>query len=141
MTVALLDALVLARSGFHHSADYRSVMVFGEAREVTDEAEKLGALEAFIEHVFPGLLAGAAGRPPAGAQATAVLWVELSEASAKVRDGGPHDDAGDEGWPTWACIVWLPDGGGPFRAGRARAAGDGASGLNAALGFAEGDDA
>jgi hypothetical protein len=107
VTVSHADALVLARSGFNHSIDYRSVMVIGEAREVTDEAEKLDALEAFTEHLFPGRWATLRPATRQELKATAVLWVDLSESSAKIREGGPHDDPGDETWPTWAGTIPL----------------------------------
>jgi hypothetical protein len=141
VTVAHLDALVLARSGFHHSVDYRSVMVFGEARTVTDEAEKLGALEAFIEHLFPGRWAEL--RPATGKElkATAVLWVELTEASAKVREGGPHDDPGDEAWPTWAGVIPLRGVAGPAEPDEHVPSGMEPPVLNAALGVADEDRA
>jgi hypothetical protein len=141
VTVAHLDALVLARSGFHHSVDYRSVMVFGEAGEVTDEAEKLGALEAFIEHLFPGRWAELRPASRNELKATAVLWVELTEASAKVREGGAHDDPGDEKWPTWAGVIPLRAVAGPADPDEHVPPGMGPPALNAALGFDVGDTA
>jgi len=105
VTASLLDGLVLARSGFDHSVNYRSVMVLGRAYAVEDEAEMLAALEAFIEHLFPGRWAQL--RPPTRQElkATTVLWMDLGEASAKVRADGVHDEPGDETWPVWAGVV------------------------------------
>ena len=105
VTVSLLDGLVLARSGFDHSVNYRSVMVLGRAHAVEDEAEVLAALEAFVEHLYPGRWAKL--RPPTRQElkATSVLWIDLDEASAKVRDDGVHDEPGDETWPVWAGVV------------------------------------
>ena len=105
VTATLLDGLVLARSGFNHSMNYRSAMVLGRAELVTGEDDRLEALRAFVEHVFPGrwdLL-----RPPTRLElkATTILWTGLREASVKVRTGGPHDDREDETWPVWAGVV------------------------------------
>ena len=105
VSVFHLDALVLARSGFNHSIDYRSVMLLGHAYEVEDGEEKRGALRAFVEHLYPGRWDDL--RPPTGQElkATTVLWMEIAEASAKVRDVGAHDEPGDETWPTWAGSI------------------------------------
>jgi hypothetical protein len=107
LTVTLLDALVLARSAFHHSANYRSVVVFGRARLVDDTDEKLAALEAFAEHIAPGRWAEV--RPPSAVElkATKVLALSLSEASAKVRTGPPSDDAEDYALRVWAGVIPL----------------------------------
>ncbi len=97
LTVTLVDGLVLARSAFHHSINYRSVVVFGVAHEVEDWEEKRLALAAFVDHVVPGRNAGT--RPPSEAElrATRVVKVEIMEASAKVRTGGPKDEPEDLG--------------------------------------------
>src|SRR5882724_5651059 len=97
VTVTLLDGLVLARSAFHHSMNYRSVVVLGVAAEVTDEAEKVRGLEAIVEHVVPGRWREV--RPPSAQElrATMVLRLPVVEASAKVRSGGPLDAAEDLG--------------------------------------------
>jgi nitroimidazol reductase NimA-like FMN-containing flavoprotein (pyridoxamine 5'-phosphate oxidase superfamily) len=102
VTVTLVDGLVLARSAFHHSLNYRSVVVFGRARVVVAEEEKLTALHAFTEHVAPGRWAEV--RPPTGAEldATLVLALQLTEASAKVRTGPPLDDEEDYALAVWA---------------------------------------
>jgi len=106
-TVTLLDGLVLARSAFHHSMNYRSVVILGVAAEVTEPAERLRALEAIVEHVAPGRWAQV--RPPNERElkATMVLRLPIAEASAKLRTGGPLDDAEDLGWPCWAGHVPL----------------------------------
>ena len=107
ITVTLLDGLVLARSAFHHSMNYRSVVILGVATEVTDDAERLHALEAIVEHVNPGRWAQV--RPPNERElkATMVLRLPIAEASAKIRTGPPLDDAEDLGWPCWAGEVPL----------------------------------
>jgi uncharacterized protein len=105
LTVTHLDGFVLARSAFHHSVNYRSVVVLGRAVAVTDPAEKMAALEAFMERVTPGRWAEV--RPPDARElkATAVLRIDLGEASAKLRTGGSHDDEGDLASPAWAGVV------------------------------------
>ncbi|MFL5305038.1 MAG: pyridoxamine 5'-phosphate oxidase family protein [Polyangia bacterium] len=107
VTVTLIDGLVLARSAFHHSLNYRSVVLFGVARELTDGDEKAAALAAVVEHLLPGRFA--AVRPPNAKElaATRVLAVPIDTASAKRRTGGPLDDAEDEGWPCWAGEIPL----------------------------------
>ncbi len=105
VTVTLLDGLVLARAAFHHSFNYRSAMVLGRTRLVTDFNEKDAALRALVEHIVPGR--GADVRPGDAKElaATAVLAVPLEEASAKVRRGGPVDDEEDYGLPVWAGVL------------------------------------
>ncbi len=107
VTVSLLDGLVLARSAFHHSMNYRSVVVLGEARAVEGRSAKRAALEAIVEHVAPGRSREA--RPPTDAEVDGTLVVELpiSEASAKVRRGPPVDDAEDLSVACWAGVVPL----------------------------------
>jgi len=102
LTVTLLDGLVLARSAFHHSMNYRSVTVLGNPVEVTGREEKLRALHVVVEHVVPGRAAGS--RPPSERELAATLVVKLpvSEAAAKVRTGPPLDDAEDVGLAHWA---------------------------------------
>ena len=102
VTVTLVDGLVLARSAFHHSINYRSVVVFGRAREVTDEAEKRAALRAFTEHVAPGRWAEVREPNESELAATAVIALPLEEASAKVRVGPPVDDEEDYALKVWA---------------------------------------
>lgn len=105
VTVTHLDGLVLARSGFNHSVNYRSVMVLGTAHLVTDETELDASLEALIEHLYPGRWAELRPMTAKERKATAVLWLDLAEASAKIRADVNHDDEGDESWPTWGGVV------------------------------------
>jgi nitroimidazol reductase NimA-like FMN-containing flavoprotein (pyridoxamine 5'-phosphate oxidase superfamily) len=107
VTVTLIDGLVLARSVFHHSMNYRSVVIFGRARVVESEEEKLAALLAFTEHVAPARWQEV--RPPNRQElnATLVLALPLKEASAKVRTGPPIDDEEDYALPVWAGVVPL----------------------------------
>jgi uncharacterized protein len=102
VTITLIDGLVLARSAFHHSMNYRSVLIFGRMTIVEDAAEKDAALHALVEHVVPGRMAEA--RPPSDSELrkTSVLRLPITEASAKVRTGGPIDDAEDLELPVWA---------------------------------------
>jgi nitroimidazol reductase NimA-like FMN-containing flavoprotein (pyridoxamine 5'-phosphate oxidase superfamily) len=107
VTVTLLDGLVLARSWFHHSMNYRSVVVRGEAALVTDAAERDRAFEAIVNHVVPGR--AAESRPPDAKEraATAILRVPLVEVSLKHREGGVNDDEADLALPHWAGVVPL----------------------------------
>lgn len=105
VTVTHLDGLVLARSGFNHSVNYRSVMVLGTAHLVTDETELDASLEALIEHLYPGRWAELRPMTAKERKATTVLWLALAEASAKIRADVNHDDEGDESWPTWGGVV------------------------------------
>jgi nitroimidazol reductase NimA-like FMN-containing flavoprotein (pyridoxamine 5'-phosphate oxidase superfamily) len=107
VTVTLVDGLVLARSGMHHSLEYRSVVAFGNARVVRDDAEKRRALAAVLDHVASGRSTDS--RPPNARElaATAVIALDLVEVSAKVRTGGPLDDPEDIELPHWAGIVPL----------------------------------
>jgi hypothetical protein len=102
VTVTLLDGLVLARSQFHHSMNYRSVVVLGRASEIVEPDEKRRALESIVEHVASGRAASV--RPPNGKElrATRVVAIALDEASAKVRTGPPKDDEEDYALPVWA---------------------------------------
>jgi uncharacterized protein len=107
VTVTLLDGIVLARSAFHHSFQYRSVMVLGRTQLVTDPSEKDAALEALVEHFVPGRTADARAGTRREVAATAVLAVPLEEVSAKVRTGDPKDDEEDYALPVWAGILPL----------------------------------
>ncbi|MFL6212080.1 MAG: pyridoxamine 5'-phosphate oxidase family protein [Pyrinomonadaceae bacterium] len=102
VTVTLVDGLVLARSAFHHSMNYRSVIVFGRAQVVADEVEKMAALHALTEHIAPGRWAAVRQPNQQELNATLVLAVPLAEASAKVRTGPPIDDEEDYALPVWA---------------------------------------
>jgi uncharacterized protein len=105
LTVTHLDGLVLARSGFHHSINYRSAMLFGTAFLVADPDEKARALDAFIDRLGQGRAASL--RPPTGQElkATTVLRLAVEEASAKIRTGPPVDDDADYGLPIWAGVI------------------------------------
>jgi hypothetical protein len=107
VSVTLVDALVLARASFHHSMNYRSVVIFSQASKVEDPVEKLLALNAIVEHVVPGRTSDA--RPPSDAELRASLVVRLpiEEFSAKVRVGPPIDDKEDLGLPIWAGVIPL----------------------------------
>ncbi|MYT75775.1 MULTISPECIES: pyridoxamine 5'-phosphate oxidase family protein [unclassified Streptomyces] len=114
LTVTHVDGLVLARSAFHHSINYRSVVIHGTAHQVTDADEKRRALDALVDHVVPGR---AADSRPANAKelaATAVLSLDLAEVSAKVRTGGPNDEPEDMDLPHWSGVVPLQKGYGPL---------------------------
>ena len=105
VTVTLLDGLVIARSAFHHSMNYRSAVVFGTAREVTEREEKLRALDALVEHVVKGRSAETRPANEKELRQTMVLALPIEEASAKVRTGGPVDDEEDYALPYWAGVV------------------------------------
>ncbi|HUF18309.1 MAG TPA: pyridoxamine 5'-phosphate oxidase family protein, partial [Thermoanaerobaculia bacterium] len=107
VTVTLLDGLVLARSAFHHSMNYRSVVVFGTAREIADGEEKFLALETITEHIAPGRWSASRQPNPAELKATTVLALPLKEASAKIRTGPPKDDEEDYELPVWAGVAPL----------------------------------
>jgi hypothetical protein len=107
VTVTLLDGLVLARSAFHHSMNYRSVVVFGTATPVTEPGAKLAALEALIERIHPGRWSEARQPTDAELRQTLVVAVPLDEASAKVRTGPPIDDAEDYALDVWAGEIPL----------------------------------
>ncbi len=105
--VTLLDGLVLARSAFNHSMNYRSVMVYGAAREVTDPEEKWEAQRALVEHVVPGRSADARMPNDKEMRQTTILAIPLDEASAKVRTGPPKDAEDDYGLAVWAGEIPL----------------------------------
>ena len=107
VTATLVDGLVLARSAFHHSVNYRSVVVFGRARAVTDPDEQRTALGALVDHVVAGRNDDV--RPPSESElrSTLVLALPIDEASAKVRTGPPIDDPEDHELPHWAGVLPL----------------------------------
>lgn len=105
LTVTLLDGLVLARSAYHHSMNYRSVVLFGTAEPVVDPAEKMIALKAFTEHVMAGRWDDVRSPNKAELAATSVLSLPIGEASAKIRTGPPIDDAADYDLPIWAGVL------------------------------------
>ena len=108
VTVTHVDAIVLARSAFHHSVNYRSVVVLGRAMPVEDREEKLNALRAFTEHVVPGRWEEVRWPTDLELKATSVLALPLAEASAKIRTGPPKDDEEDYTLPVWAGVLSLP---------------------------------
>ena len=105
VTVTLLDGLVCARAVFHHSMNYRSAVIFGTARLVTEPGEKLAALHAVTEHLVPGRWEHAREPTRKELAATAVLAIPLDEASVKVRAGGPKDDPEDYDSGIWAGVL------------------------------------
>jgi hypothetical protein len=105
VTATIVDGLVLARSIFHHSMNYRSVVVLGTATEVTERDEKMLASEALAEHVLPGRWAEARHPNPKELAATLILAIPLETASAKVRTGPPIDDEADLDLDVWAGVV------------------------------------
>jgi len=107
ITVTLLDGLVLARSVFNHSMNYRSIVVLGKATLVDDPQEKLEALRHLSEHIIPGRWADARQPNERELKQTSVLRVPIEEYSAKVRTGPPIDDKEDYSFPTWAGVVPL----------------------------------
>jgi len=104
-----VDGLVLARSVFHHSLNYRSVVVFGEGRLIEDEQEKLAALQAVTEHLIPGRWQEARLPNRKELNATSVVSINIDEASAKVRVGPPVDEDEDYALPVWAGILPLQE--------------------------------
>ncbi|MGW4798474.1 pyridoxamine 5'-phosphate oxidase family protein [Nonomuraea sp. NPDC004297] len=107
VTVTHLDGIVLARSVFHHSVNYRSAMIYGRARLVTDPDEHLEGLRALVEQLAPGQWDYVRGPSRKELAATAVLALSLEEASVKIRRGGPQDDEEDYGLPVWAGVLPL----------------------------------
>jgi nitroimidazol reductase NimA-like FMN-containing flavoprotein (pyridoxamine 5'-phosphate oxidase superfamily) len=104
-TVTIVDGLVLARSAFNHSINYRSVMLFGRASLVEELAQKLRQLELFTERMYPGRWHELRPVTPQELKATTVLSMPIVEGSGKVRSGPPKDDAPDYDWPVWAGVV------------------------------------
>ncbi len=105
LTVAHVDGLVLARSAFHHSINYRSVMLFGKAEQVDEENAKAKALEEFVERLFPGRWAELRPMTAQELKVTTVLRMPIVEGSAKIRTGPPKDDEPDLSWPVWAGVL------------------------------------
>lgn len=105
ISVMLTDGLVLAKSAFHHSVNYRSVVIFAEAEKVTDEDERMEALALITDHLIPGRWNDLRPTTDSEMRKTTVLAFSLAEASAKVRTGGPGDDPEDEHLPTWAGVI------------------------------------
>lgn len=107
VTATLTDGLVLARSAFHHSINYRAVVAHGVAVVVADAAEKAAALTALVEAIVPGRATGTRSPTAKELAATAVLRLDLTEVSLKVRVGGPNDDPEDQDLPHWAGVLPL----------------------------------
>ncbi|MFE5211492.1 pyridoxamine 5'-phosphate oxidase family protein [Streptomyces sp. NPDC056600] len=110
VTVTHVDGVVLARSAFHHSVNYRSVVVHGTAHQVTDPEERRAALDALVDHVVPGRSAQSRPANKKELAATAVVRVDLTEVSAKIRTGGVNDEPEDLGLPHWAGVLPLRKG-------------------------------
>jgi nitroimidazol reductase NimA-like FMN-containing flavoprotein (pyridoxamine 5'-phosphate oxidase superfamily) len=118
LTVTLIDGLVLARSAFHHSMNYRSVAIFGRAIVIEDPSEKLAALRALSEHMIPGRWDDVRAPNERELKLTTVLSLPITEASAKVRTGPPVDDEDDYDLPVWAGVI-------PLRMGPGKSIDDG----------------
>jgi len=116
VTVTLVDGLVLARSAFHHSINYRSVVIFGSAERVDDEEQKAAVLHALVEHLVPGRTTDARQPTNEELRSTLVLRIPIDEASAKVRTGGPVDEPEDMTLSVWAGVIPLTiESGTPLR--------------------------
>lgn len=107
ITVTLLDGLVVARSLFHSSMNYRSVVILGRARLVTEKEEKMRGLLAVSEQIFPGRWNDARQPSEQELKATSVMALDIQESSAKIRTGGPHDEPEDYALPIWAGVLPL----------------------------------
>ncbi|MEU2725739.1 pyridoxamine 5'-phosphate oxidase family protein [Streptomyces smyrnaeus] len=105
VTVTHLDGLVLAKSAFHHSVNYRSVVAHGLAHQVTDQEERLLALDAIVENAVPGRADDSRRANPKELAATAVVRLDLEEVSVKSRTGGPNDEPEDLGLPYWSGVL------------------------------------
>lgn len=113
VTATIVDGVVAARSVFHHSLNYRSVVVFGTSRLVTNHDERWAAFRAITEHVLPGRWVEARHPSQIEDKGTMIVSVPIEEASAKVRTGPPHDDAEDYELPIWAGVIPLASAVGP----------------------------
>ncbi|HEU5163175.1 MAG TPA: pyridoxamine 5'-phosphate oxidase family protein, partial [Thermoanaerobaculia bacterium] len=119
VVVTHLDAIVVARSGFHSSMNYRSVVLFGAGRAVEDETAKRAALDALVDHLIPGRVAEVRAATAEEMKITTVVAIPLAEASAKIRVGPPVDDEDDYAAPVWGGLVPLRvDAGEPIPDGR-----------------------
>lgn len=107
VTVTLVDGIVLARSAFHHSMNYRSIVAFGTARKIEEPSRKIHALRVISEHVVPGRWNDVRKPTEKELKATTVLEFSIAEASAKVRQGPPLDDEDDYNLPVWAGVLPL----------------------------------
>lgn len=107
ITVMLADGMVLAKSAFNHSVNYRSVIIFANAEKVNDEAEKMNALALITDHLIPGRWDDLRPTTDSEMRKTTVLRFSLDEASAKLRTGGPNDEPEDMDLPTWSGVIPL----------------------------------
>lgn len=107
VTITHLDGLVMARSAFNHSMNYRSAMIYGRFDVVADEAERRRALEDFMDKLLPGRQQQVRAGSDKEYAATTIMRIALDEAACKVRAGGPNDDAEDLAWPVWAGVLPL----------------------------------
>jgi nitroimidazol reductase NimA-like FMN-containing flavoprotein (pyridoxamine 5'-phosphate oxidase superfamily) len=114
VTATLLDGLVMARSAFHHSANYRSAVILGPMHHVDNEADRLVALEYFMEHIAPGRWPVVRAPNKKELKATDLFWIELEEVSVKVRTGDPADDLDDMDLPVWAGVITIKQQFGPM---------------------------
>jgi len=105
IAITLMDGLVLARSVFHHSMNYRSVVIFGKGKLIENKVKKLEALEAITEHLIPGRWEDARKPTEKELNATTVVLIDIDEASAKIRTGPPIDDEEDYNLPVWAGLI------------------------------------
>lgn len=105
ITVSLLDGLVLARSALHHSANFRSVLIFGRPTLIADDAAKLQKLNGLIDHLYPGRSSSLRPMTDIELKQTAVLSLPIQEASAKIRDSGVKDDEADYTQPVWSGVI------------------------------------
>jgi len=105
VSVAILDGIVVAKTVFNQSINYRSVVLFGKGRLIEEEDEKLKALEFFTEHLMPGVWEKARKPSPAELKATSIVSVSIDTASAKMRAGQPKDDDEDKDLPAWAGVL------------------------------------
>ena len=105
MSIAILDGMVMARSAFNHSVNYRSVMLFGEAELISDPAQAQASLEQMIDAYFPGRSKELRPMKPREVKATALLRMPINEATAKIRTGMPVDEEDDYDWPVWAGVL------------------------------------
>ena len=105
VTITHLDGLVMARSAFNHSMNYRSAMIYGRFEVVADEGERRRTMEAFMEKLVPGRQADIRPGSDKEYAATTIMRITLAEAACKVRAGGPEDDTDDMSWPVWAGVL------------------------------------
>jgi nitroimidazol reductase NimA-like FMN-containing flavoprotein (pyridoxamine 5'-phosphate oxidase superfamily) len=107
VTATFVDGLVLARSAFHHSINYRSVVILGRARVISDVSEKTEALRRFTNHVVENRWQKVRKPTAQELKATTVVAISLAESSARTRRGPPNDDEADKAWPVWAGVIPL----------------------------------